>query len=157
MIIFLLIATNTHANEACSRVAIINQEEVLVDPSSSRKGEGLRFHLEKDAKAKYYLERYQEQGDSYLRPAILGSIGTGLLLSAFIVNTDSDSRKALLVSGASTLLINFLVTKTIDTTNEQYFQKSIEEYNKRHQPKIYMKDEQSSISPGIFLKKDWEF
>ncbi len=43
---------NALANEACSRIAIINQQEFLVDPNLNRKGEGLRFYLARDENSK---------------------------------------------------------------------------------------------------------
>lgn len=144
------------ANEACSRIAIINQQEVLVDPSSDRKGEGLRFHLDKDELAKKYLDDYQNVVQNNLRPAVIGSIGTGLILSAFISNSSNDNRKALLIAGTSTILINFLLDKTIEADNEKNLTRAIEEYNKRQYPKIYLKD-QSSSPTGIMLERSWQF
>lgn len=147
-----------HADEACSRIAIINQQEVLVDPSSTRKGEGLRFHLQKDDKAYNYLKKYQSVQENKWRPAILGSIGTGLILSAFVTNSSDKNRKGFLIAGASTLLVNFLITKTIESANEQYLYKAIEEYNKRNFPKIFLKsDSQGRVSPGAYMEKNWSF
>ena len=50
----------SHAVETCSRIAIVNYQEVLVDSNASEKGEGLRYHLEKDPVAKEYLDTYQK-------------------------------------------------------------------------------------------------
>ncbi|OIQ18536.1 MAG: hypothetical protein BM556_09785 [Bacteriovorax sp. MedPE-SWde] len=153
-----LLSLTAHSYEACSRIAIINQQEVLVDPSSTRKGEGLKFHLEKDEKAYKYLKQYQSTSENKWRPAVIGSIGTGLVLSAFIVNSSDKNRKGLLIAGASTLLINFLITKTIESANEQYLNKAIEEYNKRNFPKIFLKtDSNGQVQPGAYLGKQWSF
>lgn len=142
------------ANEACSRIAIINQQEVLVDPSSDRKGEGLRFFLEKDDMAKKYLDQYQSVVQNNIRPAILGTIGSGLILGAFISNSSDNNRKALLIAGASTMIVNFLIDKTIENSNENNLEQAIIEYNKRQSPKIYMKDKSSD---GVMLQKQWQF
>ena len=148
----------THGDEACSRIAIINQQEILVDPSTTRKGEGLRFHLEKDQVAKDYLKRYQDVGENKWRPATLGTIGTGLILGAFIANTSNNNRKAMIIGGTSTLLINFLITKTIESANESLLLKSIQEYNKRHEPKIYIKSkDDKAVLPSLYLQKNWSF
>lgn len=160
LIIILLIISQQFASayEACSRIAVINQQEILVDPSNTRKGEGLRFHLEKDEIAKSYLTKYQETGQNYIRPAIIGTIGTGLILSAFISNSSSKNRRALLISGSATLLVNFMITKTIDSGNEKHLIRAIEEYNKRHYPKIFLKvDENSQVQPGVMMQKNWSF
>ncbi|HLW56607.1 MAG TPA: hypothetical protein VKY27_04425, partial [Bacteriovoracaceae bacterium] len=60
ILILLLNSLSVFAAETCSRVAIINYQEVLVDVSSSNRGEGLRFYLEKDEVAKGLLDEYQE-------------------------------------------------------------------------------------------------
>lgn len=156
LLLLTFISFGAFANEACSRIAIINQQEVLVDPSTDRKGEGLRFHLEKDELAKKYLDEYQNVVQNNLRPAIIGTIGTGLVLSAFISNSSNDNRKALIIAGASTILINFLLDKTIEADNEKNLTRAIEEYNKRQNPKIFLKD-QSSSNNGIMLEKSWQF
>ncbi len=159
LIIFsILFSHASFANEACSRIAIINQQEVLVDPSSNRKGEGLRYHLEKDEVAKFYLNEYQNTIESNLRPAIIGTAGTGLILSAFIANASDKNRKVLLLSGVATILINFLIDKTIDSSNEKNFTRAIEEYNKRQFPKIYLQDnEKTNPAQSIMLEKNWSF
>jgi len=62
LILILVFTFNTSlfAVETCSRIAIINYQEVLVDSNASDKGEGLRYHLEKDPVAKEYLNTYQK-------------------------------------------------------------------------------------------------
>ncbi|WP_157680711.1 hypothetical protein [Bacteriovorax sp. Seq25_V] len=158
VILTILFSHASFANEACSRIAIINQQEVLVDPSSNRKGEGLRYHLEKDEIAKRYLDEYQNTIESNLRPAIIGTAGTGLILSAFVANASDKNRKVLLFSGVATILINFLIDKTIDSSNEKNFTQAIEEYNKRQFPKIYLKDNENvNPSQGIMMEKSWSF
>ncbi len=158
IILLSLFMLNTAANESCSRIAVINEQEVLVDPSLNQKGEGLRFHLEKDYKSKELLEKYQNQSSNKLRPAIIGSIGSMFLLSSFITNTSDNNRKALIITGVSTLFINFLVTKTIENNNEKYLIESIQEYNKRRSPKIYLKtNEGEVVDPKFYLEKTWSF
>ncbi len=153
-----LFCLHATANESCSRIAVINDQEILVDPSLNQKGEGLRFHLEKDQGAKRLLEMYQNQSSNKIRPAVIGSVGSLLLLSSFITNTSDNNRKALFIGGLSTLFINFLVTKTIENNNEKYLIESIQEYNKRRSPKIYLKtNEGEVIDPKFYLEKTWSF
>ena len=137
--LFILIAlhNNAFAAETCSRVAIINYQEVLIDTNSTQKGEGLRFHLEKDEKAKEYLDKYQEGTQIRWQNSLIGSLGTGLVLSSFIINSNGSSKQSLLIGGATLIAINFLVAKTLESANEKNLINAIEEYNKRNLPKVY--------------------
>lgn len=159
--IFFLQSTPLLAAETCSRIAIINYQEVLVDANTSEKGEGLRYHLEKDPVAKQYLDQYQKNSSSRLPSAILGSLGSGLILYGFF-NSDTEDRRLLLISGAATMLVNFLVARTLEVTNEANLDRAIEEYNKRNLPKIFFNPEQahnqvdfSNIKLG--LVQQWTF
>lgn len=58
-LLFFMIS-NAVAEKTCSRVATINYQQVLVDAGSNKKGEGLRFYLEKDPISKKLLDKYQE-------------------------------------------------------------------------------------------------
>lgn len=130
------------AVETCSRIAIINYQEVLVDSNTSEKGEGLRYHLEKDQTAKEYLDIYQKNSAIYWPSAILGTAGTGLMLYGFF-NSDTENRRIYLIAGGATILVNFLVTRTLEITNESNLNKAIEEYNKRNLPKIFFNPEET--------------
>ncbi len=158
IVLLCLFQVTAYANEACSRIAIINQQEFLVDPNLNRKGEGLRFYLERDDKAKEFLEKYQNTSSQRLRPAVIGSVGTLMLLSTVFVNTSDNNRKALLIGGLSTLFVNFLVTKTIDNNNEKYLIEAVHEYNKRREPKIFFKSKDGEVvEPKVYLEKSWSF
>lgn len=149
------------AVETCSRVAIINYQEVLVDSNSSDKGEGLRYHLEKDEIAKTYLDTYQKNSRFFWPNAALGTIGTGLIMYGFF-NDNPEDKRLLLISGASTMLLNFFVAKTLEITNEENLNRAIEEYNKRNLPKIYFSPEENRSQSDFFqykvaLSKTWSF
>ncbi len=150
------------AVETCSRVAIVNYQEVLVDANASEKGEGLRYHLEKDSKAKEYLDIYQKNSAIRWPNAILGTAGTGLILLGFF-NSDSQDRQVYLISGAATVVVNFLVARTLEISNEVNLTRAIEEYNKRNLPKIFFNPEGNRETymgfPNIKvgLTKDWSF
>lgn len=157
-----LVMTSVHAVETCSRIAIINYQEVLVDANASEKGEGLRYHLEKDPVAKQYLDTYQKNSAIRWPNAVLGTAGTGLLLFGFF-NSNSQDRQVYLISGAATILVNFLVARTLEVTNEANLNRAIQEYNKRNLPKIFFNPDGNRESdagfPGfkIGLNKDWSF
>lgn len=161
----LIIVTAMHqhvlATETCSRIAIINYQEVLVDTSSTQKGEGLRFHLEKDKKAKSYLDKYQESTQIRWQNSLMGSLGTVLILSSFFSNGSDTNKKSLIIGGATLVAINFLVAKTLDSANEQNLINSIEEYNKRNLPKIYFsptgEEGQNPNGIEVGIGKSWNF
>lgn len=152
----------SQAVETCSRIAIINYQEVLVDTNSTEKGEGLRFHLEKDRTAKNYLEKYQEGTKLKWENAALGTLGTTMMLGGILTNNNDERKQTLLIGGATFMIINFLVAKTMESSNEQNLIKAIEEYNKRNLPKIYFNPEQQydgSLGPGVSfsVNKSWSF
>ena len=157
-----LLANTTDAVETCSRIAIINYQEVLVDSNASEKGEGLRYQLEKDPVAKEYLDTYQKNSAIRWPSAVLGTAGTGLLIFGFF-SSDSQDRQIYLISGGATILVNFLIARTLEVTNEANLDRAILEYNKRNLPKIYFNPEgnreTSAGFPGIKigLTQDWSF
>ena len=163
IITFFVILNPLQAFETCSRTAIINHQEVLVDTNSNQKGEGLRFYLEKDPKAEEYLNKYQNKNKIRWQNAVMGTAGTGMLLSGLLINSNSNTKQTLYVSGASLILVNFLVARTLEMANEQNLLKAIEEYNKRNLPRIYFNPgdgevrDPSSQSPSFSIGKTWSF
>lgn len=162
-LVFILIFTSASAFavETCSRIAIINYQEVLVDSNTSQRGEGLRYHLEKDPIAKQYLDTYQKNSGIRWPSAVLGTAGTGLLLYGFF-NSDSENRRLYIISGTATILVNFLVARTLEVANEANLNKAIEEYNKRNLPKIFFNPEATTSqfdfsNVKIGLAQQWTF
>lgn len=158
----LILSFELRAVETCSRIAIINYQEVLVDANASEKGEGLRYQLEKDPIAKEYLSIYQKNSNIPWHNAILGTAGSALLLYGFF-SVNSQDRQIYLISGSATILINFLIARTLEVTNEVNLNRAIEEYNKRNLPKIFFntqQDLQGNLNFPSFkvgLSKDWSF
>ena len=153
----------TFAAETCSRVATVNYQEILVDPNTSQKGEGLRYYIEKDQIAKEFLDEYQKNTQITWKNALLGSLGSGLMISSLFIKDEQDKR-IYLVSGATMVLLNFLVARTLEITNEQNLNKAVEEYNKRNLPKIFMnpqsstnKDDSNTFNLAFGLSKSWSF
>lgn len=161
-LIFLILANlQVHANETCSRVATINYQKVLVDSSSTKKGEGLRFYLEKDPVAKQHLEVYQKGTGIKWQNAALGTAGTGLILSTAFLDDKNSNRELFLISGLTLLTVNFLLAATMDYNNEQNLHKAIEEYNKRNLPKINFSPSKSprdnKRTYDLSVQKGWGF
>lgn len=149
------------AIETCSRVAIINYQEVLIDSNSSDKGEGLRYHLEKDPVAKMHLDTYQKNSRVMWPTAIVGTAGTGLLLYGFFTS-DPEDRRIFLISGSATILVNFLIARTLEVSNESNLTKAIDEYNKRNLPKIFFNPDETQgqfnfSTSKIGLAQQWTF
>lgn len=162
-IVGLLLASTSLATQVCSRVALVNYQEILVDTSSTQKGEGLRYYLEKDQVAKDYLDRYQDGTKIRWQNAALGTLGTGMLIGGLFADDGSNAKKGLLIGGAAMIVVNFFVARTLEFNNEQNLNKAIEEYNKRNLPKIYFYPDglpaeggkSPELTMGIF--KDWSF
>lgn len=135
-LLILLFSERLGAAETCSREATISYQKILVDTNSTQKGEGLRFYIEKDPIALDHLDEYQKGTQVKWPNAILGTLGTTLILSGLIFNSSDSSRNSLFISGASMIAVNFLVAKTIAYKNEVHLQQAVEEYNKRNLPRI---------------------
>ena len=150
----LLLTQSALAADTCSRVAIINYQEVLVDTSSTQKGEGLRFHLEKDELAQKFLSEYQKGTEMRWQNALLGTLGTGLIITGLFTNSESNNRKAFFISGGAFIAINFFVARTLEAANEKNLVRAIEEYNKRNLPRIYFSPDQDG---EVFIEKRWSF
>ncbi|MBL6989983.1 MAG: hypothetical protein ISR65_09405 [Bacteriovoracaceae bacterium] len=133
-----------YAADACSRTALINYQEIMIDSNSNQKGDGLRYHLAKDSKALKYLSLYQKENKTRWTSAVFGTIGTLLLISGVFTNSSETGRQSLLISGASLITLNFLVAKTIEFRNERLLHKAVNEYNRRNLPKIYFPELENS-------------
>src|SRR3989339_1955314 len=93
--------SNVEAQETCSRSAIINYQEILVDTNSTQKGEGLRFYLEKDPTAIKYLDKYQEEAQIKWANIVMGTTGSLLTIGGLLVGGDNDDKKAMIIGGIS--------------------------------------------------------
>jgi hypothetical protein len=153
LFISFFICKSLFAIETCSRVAIINFQEVLVDSNSTAKGEGLRYYLEKDAEAKKYLDIYQNNTTRKWPNALTGTLGTGMLLAGLLTK-DSQNKSIFLSSGVSLLILNFLIAKTIEFTNEKNLNRAIDEYNKRNLPQIFFSP---NVSQNLNNQTDFHF
>lgn len=151
IILLLLNSTFGLAAETCSRTAIVNYQEVLVDTNSAQKGDGLRFYLEKDPQAMDYLQKYQKGTRGNWVNAGLGTAGTLMVLMGFLTTSSDSGKRSLLVAGSSIIMINFLVAKTLEHQNEKYLMRAIEEYNSRNLPRIYFSpdgDNEKNLNKG---------
>lgn len=139
----ILFGTQIFADETCSRVAYINYQPVLVDTSSNNKGEGLRYYLEKDDKAKELLDQYQAANKPTLIGAGVSTLGTTMLLAGALTKSNNSeqsqflSKNFLIYGGASLIIMSYMTYKTLEYTNEKILNQSIEHYNKRNSPQIF--------------------
>ncbi|MBF0297727.1 MAG: hypothetical protein HQK51_03355 [Oligoflexia bacterium] len=153
-ILFLSIISATTNNCAfainiCGRTAVINYQEVLIDTSTTKRGDGLRYYLEKDSVAKQYLDEYQQKNLPKWYNAAVGTVGTSVVLLSLgklgpFEDVNDTTKKTWLYSGLSLLILNFLLVKTLEYSNERLLIRSVEEYNKRNLPQIYFSPYQNS-------------
>lgn len=161
--VLLLVFTSANAAEECSRVAVVNYQEVLVDSSSSSRGEGLRYYLQKDPVAKRLLDEYQDNNRPRWQGAALSTAGTAMILAGLLGAGGSEdgnivNQKNLVIAGAVSIAVSYLISRTNQYTNEHLLQKSVEEYNKRNSPRIYFSTDPSSRSnQGFGLGLQQEF
>lgn len=161
-IIFLtiLISFYSYATETCSRIAVVNYQEILVDAGSSKKGEGLRYYLEKDPISKKLLDEYQEKNKPSPWGAASSSIGSVLVFGGLLQTNESDgffNRDNMLYSGAILIAISYLTSKTLQYNNEDYLKQAIDQYNKRNSPKIFFSPyaDRSSSGVGVGVVKEF--
>jgi len=123
------------AIDACSRTAVINYQEVLVDTSSNQKGEGLRFHLEKDPDATKLLNKYQQGTKPHLSTIIMGTAGSGMILGGALF-VPKQQQRAFIIGGIMMLGFNFLINNTLNYNNERNLKQAVDEYNRNNAPHI---------------------
>jgi hypothetical protein len=161
LILFSLFIFNpSHAAETCSRVAIINYQEVLVDAGSNKKGEGLRFYLEKDTQSKSLLDKYQKKNRPTIWGATTSTAGSLMILSGLVQtssNTNSQNKNSLILGGGILVALSYLTSKTIQYNNEALLKNSIDQYNKRNLPRIYFSPTQDNGKLGIGLGVNQDF
>lgn len=160
LIFSFLINSLALADQTCSRVAQVNHQNILVDTNSHKKGEGLRYHLEKDPLALKYLDIYQDNAKIKWSNALLGTLGTGLMIYGAAGNNSKDTEKALIISGATMVVVNYLISKTFEKANEKNLMRAISEYNKRNLPRIYFSPDSKNSKNNdtkVYLEKNWNF
>jgi len=159
----LLFMQIAQASEPCSRVAKVNNQEILIDLNSNQKGEGLRNYLEKDPISSMYLEKYRKGNEFHWYDAAIGTVGAALVAAGILANLDSKQRMATIISGSSLIAANFLISYTLKHGNEKNLNRAIEEYNKRNNPQINIgplsyKNTQNIVAhKKIVFSKSWSF
>jgi hypothetical protein len=150
-----------HANQTCSRVATINYQNVLVDAGSNKRGEGLRFYLEKDPVSKSLLNEYQEKDKPTIFSASTSTAGSILILSGLLQTNQSSgiqNSNTLIYGGALLVALSYLTSKTLKFSNEKILKEAVDQYNKRNTPRIYFspyKDNNGNSSVGFGLQQEF--
>jgi hypothetical protein len=163
LIIFLLFTNSiiVHANQTCSRVATINYQNVLVDAGSNKRGEGLRFYLEKDPASKTLLNEYQEKDKPTIFSASASTAGSILILSGLLQTNQSSgiqNSNTLIYGGALLVALSYLTSKTLQFSNEKILKEAVDQYNKRNTPRIYFspyKDNNGNSSVGFGMQQEF--
>ncbi len=151
-----------HAAETCSRVAVINYQEILVDVSNNNRGEGLRYYLEKDPVSKELLDEYQQNNQSTWKSAVMSTLGSAMILGGVLRTSEGQketltSRNFLLFGGATLIAVSYLISKTNQYNNEHLLLRSVEEYNKRNTPRIFFAPTDPNNGLGLGVGVGQEF
>ena len=139
-LLILVSSFQVYSAETCSRIAKINYQQVLVDAGSDKRGEGLRFYLEKDPISKELLDEYQEKNKPTLLSKSASTAGSILLFTGLIQTNKKSgvqNQNTLLYSGALLIGLSYLMTKTFLYNNEKLLKEAVDQYNKRNRPKIF--------------------
>jgi hypothetical protein len=160
LILSVIYSTLAAGVETCSRLATINYQDVLVDASSSNRGEGLRFYLSKDPVSKELLNQYQLNNRPTWKSAAASTFGTAMLLVGLLRNDSGEdeaftNKNFLILGGMSLIGFSYLVSKTNQYRNEYLLLNAIEEYNKRNNPKIYFSPTIDGKGAGVGIGKEF--
>ena len=133
-----------------------------MDSSSSSRGEGLRYYLQKDPTAKRLLDEYQLNNRPRWQSAALSTLGTAMILAGLLRSGGNDqgnftNNSNLLVGGVAAIGVSYLISRTNQYNNEHLLQQSIEEYNKRNNPRIYFSADPVNTRQGFGLGLQQEF
>lgn len=157
---FMIGLTAALGAETCSRVAVVNYQEVLVDAGSNKKGEGLRYYLEKDPLAAKLLDEYQEKNRPSVWSAGASTAGSLMVLAGLTQTNDTSSvanRNNLLYGGGILIAISYLTSKTMQYNNEEILKQAVDQYNKRNRPKIFFSPYGESGGAGFGVGVSQEF
>lgn len=155
ILLFIFFIQSAFADGTCSRVATINYQEVLVDAGSGKMGEGLRFYLEKDPESKKLLDTYQKKNKPTLWSAAASTTGSLFILTSILSTNDTadeQTKSSMLYGGVMLVALSYLISKTMQYSNEKYLQRAIDQYNKRNSPRIYFspyKDHNGDSGVGL--------
>jgi len=159
LLIFIFCVNIGHCAEVCSRKAIINYQEILVDGGTNKKGEGLRYYLEKDKFSKELLDEYQSKNKPTIWAAATSTFGSLMIFSGLLQTNESEgvqNRNTLFFSGGILVALSYLVTKTTQYNNEELLKRAVDQYNKRNLPRIYFSPYNNN-SPGFGVGVQQDF
>lgn len=137
---------NLFAQDSCGRVATINYQDIFIDSSSTKKGEGLRNFLAQSPESLALLNEYQEN----TRPNywIAGSSTAGFMLIILgLMSTRKTgtyySKQSLMTTGVVVMALSLVTSQTLKRQNEDRLMESIEIYNSTGGPQIELPEEKS--------------
>lgn len=140
----------------------MNYQDILVDLSTERKGEGLRYYLEKDSIAKTYLDKYQENNKPSFEGVGLSTLGAVFILGGYIGGQDRQgfigkNQSFIMLGGVSLIGLSYLITRTKQISNEKNLHQAINEYNKRNIPKIFFAPAENGqgLSSGVQFNQEF--
>lgn len=143
------------------RTVQINGESIAIDASTTQKGEGIRYYLEKDPIALEYLNQYAQTNKPNWKRIAVSTFGVGLILGSIIASNETDNiflkRDTLLYSGLGIVALSFIFAKTKQGEQEIYLNQAIQEYNKRNKPEIIWSPQYhpENKSFGIFIGREY--
>ncbi|MDH4467643.1 MAG: hypothetical protein QE271_06250 [Bacteriovoracaceae bacterium] len=147
------------AQDSCSRIATVNYQDIFIDSSSSKKGEGLRNYLSQNAESLSLLNTYQE--NTVPNYWISGASTAGLLMVILGMASSRDSgtyysKQTLMSTGLVVIAVSLITSQALKAKNEDRLMKSIDIYNSNNDPKILLPQERSKpIFDFSFFTKEF--
>jgi hypothetical protein len=85
-----------------------------------------------------------------------------MIVSSFFVSSTGNNKQTLLIGGATAILVNFLMSRTFEASNEKNLNNSILEYNKRNLPRIEfnhsrINNKKNTSYKTVYFQKGWSF
>jgi len=149
LVLVLLLSNPTKgifAQDSCGRIATVNYQDIFIDSSSTKKGEGLRNFLAQTPESLTLLNEYQKNTSPNYVIAGASTVGFTLLLLGLTSNRESGgfySKESLVSTGLVIMALSLVTSQTLKRQNEDRLMESIELYNSNGGPQIELPVEKS--------------
>lgn len=136
----------TNAQDSCSRIATVNYQDIFIDSSSSKKGEGLRNYLSQNPESLALLNSYQEHTLPNYWISGASTAGLTMVILGLAAKRESGSyysKQSLITTGLVVIALSIITSQTLKAQNEDRLLSAIEVYNSTNDPKITLPEEES--------------
>lgn len=113
----------------CQRKAVIGNKKYVIDILSTKKGEGLRYTMQRDPFALELLEKYQHDSKKIKYAAYTGT--PALILTGWrMAQADEVGKDLLFWTGITGILGSYLWGQMLSNSNEDTLENAVSTYNR---------------------------